>query len=888
MSSDPLERLDERIRRAIGDAAGELADRGAARWAGRRVGPYRIERRIAAGGMGVVFLARRADEQFERQVAIKIVSSPLASDEARRRFRAERQILADLSHPNIAQLLDGGTTDEDVPYLVMEYIDGLPIDEYCRQRELPLAARLRLFLQVCAAVQYAHQHLIVHRDLKPSNILVTPDGAPKLLDFGIAKLLEAPTNLTVADARLLTPRNASPEQIRGQPITTASDIYSLGVLLYELTAGHPPYGVGEVTAGELERAICEEDPDLPSDGAPPALRRQLAGDLDNIVLMAMRKEPARRYATARQLAEDIERHLEHRPVAARPDTWAYRTRKFLQRHAWGAAATAGVVVLIAALVSFYTLRLANERDALARARATSDAISGFLVGLFEDANPNLTRPDVTAREVLEEGAGQIERLRETQPLVASSLMISMARAYSGLGAYDRSEALVADALAVRRRLLPADDPRIAEAMHYLGVAQGELREHDTALTTLNDALRMRETAFGAHALPVGETLLRIAFVQHRRGDYPAMGAALQRALPIHEAALGKDDAQTAEVVRQLGLYHYLVNDHAAALNELQRALAIGERIHGPDNIRVVSTLHTLARLKWQLGEFPEAIELYSRCLAIREAHLGPEHPDIGLSLYGLAVSHRDLGALDDSRRYYQRLIALQERVLGPEDFYLAMSLSGYGFLLLDVGELERAKASLTRSLAIAEKKWGASHPDLRAPLAALAKVAVEQRDFATADKHLVRALAIVEAQFPPEHVDVLRTLSTIATMNRRRGEHALARGQFEEVLARFARSVGLEHPFASEALFGMGESLKAQGELEQAETFYLAALRNYQGPYSGRKGVVAECLEGYADLLRRRGRAAEAEPVEARAAAIRAYVRSERAKFTEPADKKRA
>jgi serine/threonine protein kinase len=261
MSSDPLERLDERLRRAIGGAAGELADQNATRWAGRMVGAYRIERRIAAGGMGVVFLARRADEQFERQVAVKIVSSPLASDEARRRFRAERQILADLSHPNIAQLLDGGTTDEDVPYLVMEYIDGLPIDEYCRQHALTVAARLRLFLQVCAAVQYAHQHLIVHRDLKPSNILVTSDGTPKLLDFGIAKLLEgeggrAPTNLTVADARLLTPRNASPEQIRGSAITTASDIYSLGVLFYELIAGHPPYGVGDVTAGELEGAIC--------------------------------------------------------------------------------------------------------------------------------------------------------------------------------------------------------------------------------------------------------------------------------------------------------------------------------------------------------------------------------------------------------------------------------------------------------------------------------------------------------------------------------------------------------------------------------------------------------------------------------------------------------
>jgi serine/threonine-protein kinase len=876
VTPEAWERIDRRLRNAIGSVAGEIADHAGDRWAGRMLGSYRIEGRIAAGGMGVVFLARRSDAQFERQVAIKLLNSPLASSDAHRRFRAERQILANLNHPHIAQLLDGGTTDEGVPYLVMEYIDGLPIDAYCNSHGLSVPERLRLFTQVCGAVQYAHQHLIVHRDLKPSNILVTKDGTPKLLDFGIAKLLEGTgggtaANLTVADARLLTPRNASPEQVRGQPITTASDIYSLGVLLYELLTGRQPYEVSSLTPRDLERAICDAEPELPS-----SVKRQLKGDLDNIVLMAMRKEPERRYGTARQFADDIERCLEHRPVAARPDAWSYRTHKFLRRHAWGSAVTLGVVLLISALVWFYTAQLAGERDRLASARATAEEVSGFLVGLFESANPTLTDPDVSARQVLEEGARRIEQLRARQPLVASHLMISMARAYSGLGLYDRAHRLSSDALELRRKLLGPDHPDIAEAMHYLGIAEGDLRDYKRALATLTAALEIRERLYGPDALPVGETLYRIGFVHSRLGNYSAMGEVLKRALPIHERALGTDSPATAEVLLLLGSHYVLVGEHEAALGALKRALEIRERVFGHDDIRIASSVHALGRLEWQLGHFESALALYRRALAIKETHLGPLHPDVGVTLYGLATTSKEIGALSDSRSYYQRVIELQEAKLGPDDYYLAMSLSGYGFLLLELGELHGAKAALTRSLAIAEKTWGARHPDLRAPLAGLAKVEIEQGDFDSADGHLERALAIVESRFEPEHVDVLRTLSSIATMHRKQGEHVRARGEFEEVLARFERTIGTKHPFATEALFGMGETLKSAGDYERAQEFYLAALENHKGAYSERRLAVAECLEGYADLLRRQGHGAEAAQFEARARAIRNYLRDQR------------
>jgi serine/threonine protein kinase len=343
---------------------------------GRQVGAYRLVREIGRGGMGAVYLAVRADDQYQKRVALKLVKRGMGTKDILRRFRHERQILAGLNHPYIAQLLDGGTTEDGLPYFVMEYVEGQPITNYCDTHKLTIAERLKLFRQVCAAAQYAHQNLVVHRDLKPSNILITADGAPKLLDFGIAKLLNPELSAqaidpTVTALRLMTPEYASPEQVRGEPVTTASDVYSLGIVLYELLTGHRPYRLKSRMPHDILRTVCEEEPERPStvidrveagasaegathiplapeivsrtrEGQPDKLRRRLQGDLDNIVLMAMRKEPQRRYATVNQLSEDIRRHLEGLPVVARKVTFGYRLQKFIARHKTSAAAAAVV------------------------------------------------------------------------------------------------------------------------------------------------------------------------------------------------------------------------------------------------------------------------------------------------------------------------------------------------------------------------------------------------------------------------------------------------------------------------------------------------------------------------------------------------------------------
>lgn len=448
--------LERRVENAI---AGALADIGDVA-PGTLIGRYRIRRLLGRGGMGAVYLAERADQQFDQQVALKLIGRDMPGGSLARRFRAERQILAHLNHLNIARLLDGGASDDGVPYIAMEYIEGTRIDLYCRQQRLDLRQRLQLFQQVCEAVQYAHQNLIVHRDIKPSNILVAADGTPKLLDFGIAKLIDpqqtgSTDGLTRIYERVLTPEHASPEQVRGEPVGTVSDVYSLGVLLYELLTGVRPFALLGRTLEQIEEVICKLQPSKPSAAAtckdaPRGLARALAGDLDNIVLRAMHKEPQRRYASAAALSDDIQRYLDDRPVQARPDAWTYRATKFLRRNLVAASLAVAVTLVIAVVVSFYTVQLTAQRDRAATEAAKSAQVAQFLTDIFRVADPAQAQGrQITALELLERGAQDIERRLADQPLVRADLLFAIALSYENLSAYDRAGPLLEESLAIK-------------------------------------------------------------------------------------------------------------------------------------------------------------------------------------------------------------------------------------------------------------------------------------------------------------------------------------------------------------------------------------------------------------------------------------------------------
>lgn len=733
-ASDEAESFLEQPATEMADALREPAS---ISWIGRRVGSYRIVGEMGHGGMGEVYRAVRADDQFDKEVAIKLVRRGYDTDYFVGRFKAERQILATLDHSNIARLLDGGVTDEGLPYFVMELIEGRPIDEYCTERALPVRARLELFLMVCAAVHFAHQRLVIHGDIKPGNILVTGDGEAKLLDFGIAKLMDqdaAPASaLTVTRFHALTPAYASPEQLRHEPVTTASDVYSLGVLLFELLTGSSPYRTSGVPAADIERAVLETDAERPStvvrraamvgDQAPTRpgpdarrLRRQLRGDLDNIVLMALRKQPQRRYRSVEQFAEDIRRHLVGLPVVARPDTWAYRSGKFLRRHAIGMTAASAVVVALVAgiLMARHEASIANaERERAERHFQEVRKLANAFLFEVHDAIQNL--PGSTeARRLLVKNALEYLNALAAESSGDVSLQRELATAYEKVGDVqggfragslgDTAGALdsFARALAIRTALLS---------------------------TLANDPDLLRETA--RNHSKMGDVLTRFGkaseAVEHSR---TALG--LLEKLVV----LRPDDPKTRflDTVGQMDLGSNLAEagDWNAGLEHCRRGLALAEvtaRAHPEDPRSARSLALSYRRVAWILaegfGQYPEAISLQEKSLAAIADRLAADPGNTDLRNIA-ATAHIGIGRA--LARQGERRRSMHEFALGLEHlealaaadprnavfrFNVADALGRIGGQLVDWGDTRAAIGYLHRASAHLDKLPSFSRGDAR-------------------------------------------------------------------------------------------------------------------------------------------------------------------------------
>ncbi|HEX5481758.1 MAG TPA: serine/threonine-protein kinase [Terriglobia bacterium] len=703
------------------------------RWIGRRIGPYQVTEQVGRGGMGIVLRAIRADGQFEQEAAIKIIRAPLTLDFLLERFRHERQILAALDHPNIARLLDGGTTEDGLPYFVMEYIDGQPLDAYCDAHHLSLRERLQLFRAVCSAIQYAHQRLVVHRDIKPGNILVTASGAPKLLDFGIAKILDAKVLKSGEEpeatlAGMATPTYASPEQIRGGAITTATDIYSLGVLLYELLTGKWPYHVAGSLPHEIARAVCEAEPEKPSHAVtrpvPPAaapapsnalragaalgqsekLRRQLTGDLDNIILRTLSKEPERRYATVQQLAEDIHRHLEGLPVIARRATLSYRTEKFVKRHKVKVVAAAFVLLalLLGFAATFHEARIAETE----RARAEKG---------FDDVRQ-------LANTLIFDIGGAIRDLPGSTP--ARQLLAKNALHYL-------------DSLAGEAGGNPSLERDLASAYERLGDVQGHPRRASLgnligALADYRKALGIRESLLANE--PHNTRLLRelarnyskIEFCLDAKGDFrEALGQA-RKALKIDQSLAGKlsdpkDIDELAGNYQEVGWVLQESGDLADSLDNYRKAAAIREKLvaEGPGNdtefrSHLAGTYGSMSEVLLLEGDFTEAIGMQRRVVGIMRALSGAnpnnatlrEHLAEAYYYLGqwLERSHDAAGAL---KSYQQAFATFQDISFADPHNVLArrfvgFSLLGAGGMQVESGNPRKGLARVTRALAIFE------------------------------------------------------------------------------------------------------------------------------------------------------------------------------------------
>jgi serine/threonine-protein kinase len=873
------------------------------------VGAYRILEPLGRGGMGDVYLASRADDEFQRQVAIKVVRAGLGGDLIAR-FRHERQVLASLDDPHIAQLYDGGVTPDGRPYLVMEYVDGRPLDRYADEERLTVDQRLAVFLQVCDAVDRAHRRLVIHRDLKPANILVSRDGVAKLLDFGVAKLLDPAAQtgqavVTRANLRVMTPEYASPEQFLGRPTTTGTDIYALGVILYELLVGCRPHEGPDATPTTLEQRVIERDPERPSVACRRAptpdlpterartrgttidgLSRRLRGDLDNIVMTALNREPDRRYGSAAALRADLERHRSGLPVSARPQTMAYRAAKFIRRHRVGVAAALLLVIAVAA----GTAATLVQAQAAAREGRRAQQIRDFLVSVFETSDPNRSGGEaVTARELLDRGSERIDRELAGDPLLRADMLGVLGKLYQQLGMFNQAQQHFENALALRRAQVVAPLVLVT-SLTDLAAVRLEQGANDEAGTLIGEALALARREEGAGGATVAAVMTDLAAVHRAKGEYEAAEARHREALAIRRNQ-GDLEGQ-ADSLSGLGFLLDAAGRSDEALASLREALAIGRQVHGDRHTKVALSECNLAGALHRAGQLEAALEAFTTCVAHRRTLLGDRHAHLALSLNNMALVYSDLNRYDDAERLYQESLAITRSTFGPHHREVAATLNNLailsfkrgnfadaaerfreligiwqalvgpdhpdtisttnnlGMALRSAGELAESERVLTAVVGARQRALGADHPDVAAAMMNLGSVVLRRSQPARALELVGQAEPILNRAYPEGHPlvaigDVLRGRALLGV-----GNAAAALAAFDRAMAYRTATFGVQHIQTAEARVGRGRALAALGRQAEARAEIETALAHLQSGGHDASLTANDARQALADMRR--------------------------------------
>ncbi|MCR9247538.1 MAG: tetratricopeptide repeat protein [bacterium] len=826
------------------------------------IGPYRAIRELGRGGMGTVYLGEREGDDFTNRVAIKLLRAAGDDREMQRRFRTERRILAGLVHPHIATLFDGGTTTTGQPYVVMEYVDGPDLLTFCRERRLALRDRLRLFVKVCRAVAHAHRALVVHRDLKPGNILVGQNSEPKLLDFGIAKLLQdgASTDASLAVTHtghmLLTPEYSSPEQVRGGAITTATDVYALGVILYELLSGQRAQPLANRSVTQLVDVVCDRTPPPPSavratDDAA-VTTRELRGDLDTIVACAMRKEAERRYESAAALADDLEAFLAGLPVAARGDTLTYRTQKFVRRHSIALAGTALLFVLLvtfAVTTAMQNRRIADERDAAITQRIAADELSEFLVDLFDMASPDPERAEtLRARELLDRGARRIATEMTEAPHRRAPVQLAMGRAYVALGLYDAARPLLT--AAERATAAHAPDSRQHRRLQYwngvLAFFAGETergeqllrrsleptadgkpcptKERIEGLNTLASHLRDRGR-FGAAIALVDEAAtfdenaeftdmlqLTRAEIARDRGDGAAALAMLEQ---LRSKAGDDSHPRYTRLHRELGRAHRAVGDVVAARAAFEQALALAREFAGDSHPDVDTALFSLAMLEIDRGDMQRAETLLREILARDEARFGTEHSYPALTKGQLAMVLGNLDRNDEAEQLFRAALETQRRTLPEGHPELPTTIANLGSFYHRLRRHDEAAPLFAEALELRQQLYEADHPIVLTSRNQLAVLELDRGNHEVAEREF-RAVLAARRDRLGTHREVAGSLLSLGTAVSRQGRHAEAVPIFEESVTMFEQTLEPDHPTLARPLIGLAIAWLRQNEPKKA------------------------------------------------------------------------
>jgi len=791
----------------------------------RRIGPYKLIRELGRGGMGTVWLAARADEQFEKRVALKVVRAS-DSDEVLRFFRRERQILAGLEHPNVARLLDGGTTDDGLPYFVMEHVEGVPIDRYCDEHKLSVPERLKLFEGVCSAVQHAHRSLVVHRDLKPGNILVTEDGIPKLLDFGIAKLLN-PGVAGGGSAETLvamTPDYASPEQVRGRAITTATDVYSLGVILYELLTGQRPYRVKSHEHVEVLKAVCESEPERPStavgrtgerrqaDGTtttttpeetgrlrhetPERLKRRLKGDLDAIVLAALQKDPIHRYASVEGLARDIHRYLDGLPITARRTSSLYRLRKTAGRHKLGVAAAAAILVLLVVLAVTSTLqanRIRKERDHATQETAKVTAMNTFLQDALGAADPwEKGSRNISLLDALRQAQGKAESTFQGQPLIRAAVLQTIGTTFANLAEFQEGEKALRTALVLRSAAAGPRSPEVAESQAGLSNLYGLWHRFDQSIAAGQESLAITRAFYGPRSLQTAEALYVVGGAYQRKGDLPALKPVANEMLSIVRAPAPATRSSVSPPpdpakleVQALGLLASValqeedyVKMEAIDRERLDKVRARLPELHG----ELASTVNDLATAQLMVGDLAAAEANYNEAIRIDVADLGEEHPETLSARENLGNVYFRSKRYDETLKMLDLVLAGRRKALGADAEPVGRTLANIATVSKEAGKLDEAERAYREALAVLVPKLGEQNLDVASVRMSLGDL-LKRRGQLDAAEPLMRSALDARAKVLGEtHAATQRALKAMA-------ELATARGKPAEAAAYTARLV---------------------------------------------------------------------------------------------------
>ncbi len=762
--------------------------------AGVTIGAYTLVSRIGHGGTGTVWLASRSDGRFQGQAALKLLNAALMGGGGEERFKREGTILARLTHPHIARLIDAGVSSTGQPYLVLEHIDGRHIDRFCDEERLSVEARIRLFLDVQAAVAHAHANLIVHRDLKPSNVLVTPAGQVKLLDFSIAKLIEddgqpAATLVMNEAGSAMTPRYAAPEQVTGGAITTATDVYALGVLLYELLTGQHPAGGAPKSPVEFAKAVTEIEPvrlsaavqsaaspsaaSVASNRAttPDRLRRLLRGDLETILSKALKKNPSERYPSVAAFADDLRRCIEYQPIAARPDTVSYRTRKFARRHWRGLAAVTTAALVFVGVIGFYTARLAAERDRARLQAEKASKLSQVLTGLLTGADPYRT-PDAqepTVQNLLDLSAGRIAKELGDQPEVQAEMFTVIGRTYARMGLHAKALPLLEQALAIGRRAFGSDHVRVAQSLNDLGVLQRDLGNPAAAQPLLVESLAMRRQLLGNEDKDVAVTLVELARVLKDRGRWAESEAPTREALAIRKKIFGDEHRETATSKNELGLFLLDRGDLAGAEPLFRENVATSQRVLGADHPNVAAAKGSLARLLIAKGDAPAAEALIREALVVYQQVFGEAHAEYAIALNNLGNAVEAQGRLAEAQSLFEEAVRIARPQLGEQHLRVAGMMLNLARVQIARGSGAETEPVLRQVLSVRQRVLDPGDWRIAEAESLLGASLLAQARYADAEPLMVAAAGELKPIPGPQGAECLANRGRLETLYQKRG-----------------------------------------------------------------------------------------------------------------------